>query len=84
MERNVIAPEISLQSAKIKYHWDMKLQGGGSIRTRVDPASTIHVTWTDAQQAKGTGTWVTDIKLPLTAQMGPLAADIRVRRQFQF
>jgi len=82
-DRNVIAPEISLQSAKITYHWDMKLEGGGSIRTRVDPASTIHVTWTDAQ-SKGTGTWVTDIKLPLTAQMGPLAADIRVRRQFQF
>lgn len=94
---NTIAPEISLHTAKIMYHWDVSISSGGHIRTRVDPTSAIQVTWTD-QSMEG-GKWVTDFKLPLDGGMGDLgaggsgnagvrtgifAADIRVRRQFHF
>ena len=42
----MIAPEISLYNAKIIYQWNIALQSG-SIRTKVDPTSAIHITWTD-------------------------------------
>mmetsp|Transcript_18949 Transcript_18949/g.27735 ORF Transcript_18949/g.27735 Transcript_18949/m.27735 type:complete len:229 (-) Transcript_18949:195-881(-) len=78
--RNVIAPEISLSTAKIMYNWDMTLDSG-TIRTRVDPTSAIHVQWSDPT---ANGKWVTDFKLPLVGTHGSLAADIQVRRQFVF
>lgn len=79
-ERNTISPEISLHTAKIMYNWSIALDSG-SIRTRVDPTSAIQVTWMDRSM---NGKWVTDFKLPLEGRPGPLAADIRVRRQFIF
>ena len=100
--KNIIAPEISLSSAKILYHWDVSLDNGGSIRTRVDPTSAIQVVWTDVKgfsnrdddQNWNAGKWITEFKLPLDGRMGNanvgtynagiFAADIRVRRQFQF
>lgn len=61
-ERNTIAPEINLYNAKIVYQWDLLLGGSGSsLRTKVDPVTAIHVTWTDVS-ASG-GTWVTDVRL---------------------
>ena len=80
-ERNVIAPEIYLHNAKIMYNWTTQLPNG-MLRTRVDPTSAIQVTWVD--KAGGSGRWVTDFKLPLEGFAGPLAADIRVQRQFVF
>ena len=78
---HVIAPEISLYNAKIIYQWNIALQSG-SIRTKVDPTSAIHVTWTDKSM---TGKWVTDFRLPLAGTtLSALAADVRVRRQFAF
>jgi hypothetical protein len=78
---HTIAPEISLYNAKILYRWDIALDSG-SIRTKVDPTSAIHVTWTDKSM---TGKWVTDFRLPLEgASVSTLAADLRVRRQFNF
>eukprot|EP00816_Leptocylindrus_hargravesii_P009518 CAMPEP_0196821986 /NCGR_PEP_ID=MMETSP1362-20130617/81752_1 /TAXON_ID=163516 /ORGANISM="Leptocylindrus danicus, Strain CCMP1856" /LENGTH=364 /DNA_ID=CAMNT_0042201395 /DNA_START=117 /DNA_END=1211 /DNA_ORIENTATION=- len=79
-DRNVIAPEISLHTAKIMYNWTTQL-ASGILRTRVDPTSAIQVTWVDKA---GAGRWVTDFKLPLEGSAGPLAADIRVQRQFVF
>lgn len=82
-ERNTIAPEISLYSAKIIYQWNINLPGS-SIRTRVDPTSAIDVTWTDTSAADG-GRWVTDFRLPLEGTtIRALASDVRVRRQFNF
>jgi hypothetical protein len=82
-DRNTIAPEISLYNAKIIYQWTVALGNGSSLRTKVDPTSSIHVTWTD-QSAAG-GSWVTDCKLPLEGTgLHALAADVRVRRQFRF
>jgi len=81
--RNTIAPEINLYNAKIVYQWTVALGNGSSLRTKVDPTSAIHVTWTD-QSAAG-GSWVTDCKLPLEGTgVNALAADVRVRRQFRF
>jgi hypothetical protein len=78
---NTIAPEISLYTARITYQWNVQLESG-SIHTKVDPTSEIHVTWTDLSRS---GKWVTDFRLPLTGTTASaLAADIRVRRQFQF
>ena len=90
---HTIAPEISLQTAKIRYYWDVALSSGGSIRTRVDPTSAIHVSWMDG--SKDGGKWITDMNLPLggsggsggttgNGRGGIFAADIRVRRQFRF
>jgi len=79
-ERNTIRPEVSLKDAKITYNWDVKLSSG-TIQTRVDPVSAIRVTWIDRTEG---GKWVTDFNLPLTGGPGPLAGDIRVRRQFAF
>ena len=79
-DRNTIAPEISLHTAKILYNWTTQLSSG-MLRTRVDPTSAIQVTWIDKA---GSGRWVTDFKLPLEGSAGPLAADIRVQRQFAF
>jgi len=79
-ERNTIQPEISLNDGKITYCWDVAINSG-SIKTRVDPIKAISVTWID--QTEG-GKWVTDFNLPLTGGPGPLAGDIRVRRQFTF
>ena len=79
-ERNTIAPEISLHTAKILYNWTTQLSSG-MLRTRVDPTNAIQVTWVDRA---GSGRWVTDFKLPLDGTAGPLAADIRVQRQFEF
>jgi len=79
-ERNTISPEISFKNAKVMYNWDVALNSG-SIKTRVDPLSAIQVTWTDQTPS---GKWVTDFRLPLTSGPGPLAGEIRVRRQFIF
>ncbi|CAJ1961525.1 unnamed protein product [Cylindrotheca closterium] len=80
-DRHVIAPEISLYNAKITYQWDLKLNSG-SLRTLVDPTKAIQMTWTDLTP---TGKWVTDVRLPLVGTTWKqLAADVRVRRQFQF
>mmetsp|Transcript_18269 Transcript_18269/g.21126 ORF Transcript_18269/g.21126 Transcript_18269/m.21126 type:complete len:406 (-) Transcript_18269:157-1374(-) len=79
-QRNTISPEISLYDAKIQYNWSVELDSG-SIKTRVDPCSAVQVTWTDQSM---NGKWVTDFKLPLVGSPGPLAGDIRVRRQFVF
>ncbi len=79
-QRNTIQPEISLLDAKIVYNWSVALESGSMIKTRVDPMQAVQITWID--QARD-GKWVTDFKLPLTGQ-GPLAGDIRVRRQFVF
>lgn len=82
-DRNTIAPEISLYNAKIIYQWTVALENGSSLRTKVDPTSSIHITWTD-MSANG-GSWVTDCKLPLEGTgVNALAADVRVRRQFRF
>ena len=79
--RHVIAPEISLYNAKIVYQWNIALDSG-SIRTKVDPTSAVHVTWTDNSM---TGKWVTDFRIPLVGTTpSALAADVRVRRQFTF
>ena len=80
-ERNTIAPEISLQTAKILYSWNVDLDSG-TIQTKVDPTSAIHVTWTDQSMS---GRWVTDFSLPLKGMtVSALAANVRVRRQFTF
>lgn len=78
---NVISPEISLHKAKIVYNWNVLLESG-SIRTKVDPTEAIHVTWTDRSL---NGRWVTDFSLPLKGtSLKALAANVRVRRQFNF
>lgn len=80
--RHVIAPEISLYNARIVYQWNVALNSG-SIRTKVDPTDSVHVTWTD--HSTSGGKWVTDMRLPLVGtSISALAADIRVRRQFSF
>jgi len=80
-ERNTIAPEISLHDATILYQWNIALDSG-SIRTRVDPTSDVRVTWIDRTM---NGKWVTDIRVPLAGTtLSALAADVRVRRQFNF
>jgi len=56
-DRNVIAPEISLHTAKIMYNWTTQL-ASGILRTRVDPTSAIQVTWVDKA---GAGRWVTEV-----------------------
>ena len=53
----------------------------GVLKTRVDPSSSVQVTWIDQTE---NGKWVTDFKLPLVGTPGPLAGDVRVRRQFVF
>jgi hypothetical protein len=78
--RNIISPELSLYSAKIMYNWDVKLNSG-SVRTKVDPTSSIQITWTDKT---ANGEWETDFHLPLVGVHGPLAADIKVRRKIIF
>jgi hypothetical protein len=78
---NTIAPEISLYNARILYQWNIALDSG-SIRTKVDPTSAIHVTWTDKSL---TGKWVTDVRVPLAGTtVSALSADVKVRRQFSF
>jgi len=80
-DRNTIAPEISLQTAKILYSWSIALDSG-SIETKVDPTAAVHVTWTDQSMS---GRWVTDFSLPLKGTtVSALAANVRVRRQFAF
>lgn len=80
-ERNTIAPEISLHDATILYQWNIALDSG-SIRTRVDPTSDVRVTWIDRTM---NGKWVTDVRVPLAGTtLSALAADVRVRRQFNF
>lgn len=79
--RNTIAPEISLYDARILYQWNLSLDSG-SVRTRVDPTSDVRVTWTDRSV---NGKWVTDVRMPLSGTtLNALAADVRVRRQFEF
>ena len=46
MISHVIAPEISLYNARIIYNWNVALDSG-TIRTKVDPTDSVHVTWTD-------------------------------------
>mmetsp|Transcript_17294 Transcript_17294/g.35548 ORF Transcript_17294/g.35548 Transcript_17294/m.35548 type:complete len:325 (-) Transcript_17294:751-1725(-) len=80
-ERNTIAPEISLYDATILYQWNLLLDSG-SIRTSVDPTSDVRVTWTDRSM---NGKWITDVRVPLAGTtLSTLAADVRVRRQFNF
>mmetsp|Transcript_19085 Transcript_19085/g.41460 ORF Transcript_19085/g.41460 Transcript_19085/m.41460 type:complete len:321 (+) Transcript_19085:267-1229(+) len=80
-ERNTIAPEISLYDATILYQWNLSLDSG-LIRTRVDPTSDVRVTWIDQSM---NGKWMTDVRMPLSGTtLSALAADIRVRRQFNF
>ena len=84
-ERNTVSPEISIYNARITYQWDYKLSTDGQsfVRTKVDPLEAIYVTWTD-ESAQG-GSWVTDIRLPLEGlTVQALAADVRIKRQFQF
>ena len=99
-DRNVVAPEINLSNGRMIYQWNCELGGGGDddsgssssgisyIRTKVDPLSAIHITWTDASATsggRGGGRWITDVRLPLEGHViHGLAADIRVRRQFSF
>jgi hypothetical protein len=79
--RNIISPEISLNTAKILYHWNIRLESG-TIRTKVDPTEAIHVSWTDRTKY---GRWVTDFSFPLKGTtLSLLAAQIRIRRQFTF
>lgn len=79
--RNTIAPEISLYDATILYQWNLALDSG-SIKTRVNPTSDVRVTWTDLSV---NGQWVTDVRVPLAGTtLSALAADVRVRRQFNF
>mmetsp|Transcript_19767 Transcript_19767/g.20048 ORF Transcript_19767/g.20048 Transcript_19767/m.20048 type:complete len:94 (-) Transcript_19767:91-372(-) len=81
-DNNIISPEISIYTAKILYKWDCKLGQSGNIKTTVDPTSAIEVSWSDETS---NGKWVTDFKLPLVGNTpGPLGADIKVRRQFNF
>jgi hypothetical protein len=78
---NTIAPEISLYDATILYQWNLALDSG-SIKTRVNPTSDVRVTWTDLSV---NGQWVTDVRVPLAGTtLSALAADVRVRRQFNF
>jgi len=80
-EWNTIAPEISLHDSSILYQWNLALDSG-SIRTRVNPTSDVRVTWTDKSL---NGKWVTDVRLPLTGTtLSALAAEVQVRRQFNF
>merc|ERR1711862_539815 len=100
-ERNTISPTISLNNAKIIYNWKLLLSNNNSdssssIITRVDPDSSIQITWMDCTP---NGSWITDFQIPLKSTStttdnngyvttnhfkGPLFADIRVRRQFFF
>lgn len=79
-ERNTLSPEISLPTGKITVNWDSQLDSG-SLSCRIDPTEFIQMKWTD--QSMG-GKWVVDATLPLEAAGAPIAADIRVRRQFVF
>mmetsp|Transcript_2492 Transcript_2492/g.5797 ORF Transcript_2492/g.5797 Transcript_2492/m.5797 type:complete len:320 (+) Transcript_2492:281-1240(+) len=80
-DRNTIAPEISLYNARILYQWNLALDSG-IIRTRVDPTTDVRVTWIDRSM---NGKWVTDVRMPLSGTtLSALAADIRVRRHFNF
>lgn len=93
-ERNTIAPTINLYNARIVYQWDSVLRSstldGGTcslLQTKVDPAESISIKWTD--QSINGGRWITDIRVPLESigqqgrHQGELV-EIRVRRQFQF
>mmetsp|Transcript_5246 Transcript_5246/g.14739 ORF Transcript_5246/g.14739 Transcript_5246/m.14739 type:complete len:468 (+) Transcript_5246:136-1539(+) len=82
-ERNTVSPEIHIYNARIKYQWDYRLGGSSSVRTQIDPHDCIAVTWTD-ESARDGGTWVTDLRLPLTGSLSSLAADVRIQRQFRF
>lgn len=90
---NLIRPEIHLWTGRMTYQWIRSLAGrrGGSIHVHVDPTDSIRCSWTDPaggggddySGGGGTGTWITDIRLPLE-RVRRLAIDVRVRRQFQF
>ena len=79
-ERNTLSPEISLPTGKITVNWDSQLDSG-SLSCRIDPTEYIQMKWTDQSMS---GKWVVDATLPLEAAAGPIAADVRVRRQFVF
>jgi len=79
-DRNTLSPEISLPTGKITFDWEAELDSG-SITARIDPASFIQVKWTDHSLS---GKWVCDATIPLESAGGPIAADVRVRRQFVF
>lgn len=79
-ERNTLSPEISLPTGKITFNWEAELDSG-SITARIDPASFIQVKWVDHSLS---GKWVLDATIPLESAGGPIAADVRVRRQFVF
>lgn len=80
-ERNTISPEISLPTGKITVNLDSQLDSG-SLSCQIDPTEFIQLKWTD--QSMSGGKWVVDATLPLEAAGGPIAADVRVRRQFVF
>ena len=79
-ERNTLSPEISLPTGKITVNWDSQLDSG-SLSCRIDPTEFIQMKWTDQSMS---GKWVVDATLPLETTGGPIAADVRVRRQFVF
>lgn len=84
-DHNLIQPTIDLYNGKMVYQWVLALAGGrGSLQTRVDPVSAIDITWKERSAVDG-GVWITDISLPLADRgSSGLAANVRVRRQFQF
>ena len=75
--------------AKILYNWSVALERGGSIRTRVDPAEAVQISWIDQGS---NGKWVTDFRLPLVSNSssdngegsGALTNASRLSRQFVF
>jgi len=79
-QRNTLSPEISLPTGKITINLDSQLDSG-SLSCRIDPSELIQLKWTDQSSS---GKWVVDATLPLEAAGGPIAADVRVRRQFVF
>jgi hypothetical protein len=82
-DKHLLRPEISLTTAAMTYQWIVKPMPGCTVKTLVDPMSHIAITWTDESMA-GTGTWQTDVTLPLAGTApGALAAKVRVRRQFR-
>jgi hypothetical protein len=93
-EYNTIAPQISLSTSSIVYHWKVQLENS-RICTRVDPMSCIDITWTDPTASAGQ--WITHVQLPLSGlNQGDATGNghaswkqawrpnIRVRRTFCF
>jgi len=79
---NTISPQISLSTSSIIYQWAVYTKGieyyknnrrsrGSMIHTRVDPLSSIDVTWIDPttnDSDESIGKWITQIHLPLSLE----------------